>query len=345
MQTQERRPVPGVIARLEAAPWRFQFMQAVRLLLIWLRQSGMPPERALRDLLRFENSLSLGFPASEIRSLSIEAASDGAVTQIRLTPAFMGLLGASGTLPLHYTERIAAYAHTEQDDAARAWVDLFSDRAVSLFFQAWGKHRHEHAIDVDGEDRFRPMLLALGARPVPPSRPDANRPALHADLMAFYVGLLRQRPISATALACILPDYFGVPIAVEQFTGGWNEIADSRQCRMGGANATLGHSGALGVRTWRHDLRVTLRIGPLGKADFERFLPDAPGAGALEAMLTMVGIAGLQYVAHVMLRPEDVAPLDLAGGTKPGKRVGWDTRLGIAGKPVPADVRYLLRPS
>ena len=109
MPAPQRRPVPGVIARLEAAPYRFQFMQAVRLLLIWLRREGVPPEQALRHILRFRNSLSLSFPASEIESLSFGLADDaspesGTVATIQMTPAFMGLLGANGTLPLHYTE-------------------------------------------------------------------------------------------------------------------------------------------------------------------------------------------------------------------------------------------------
>jgi type VI secretion system protein ImpH len=348
MPAPQRRPVPGVIARLEAAPYRFQFMQAVRLLLIWLRRRGIPPERALRGILRFRNSLSLSFPASEIESFSIDLADDtapkpGTVTTIRLTPAFMGLLGANGTLPPHYTEWVAAYEHAEQDESVRACFDLFSDRIVSLFFKAWAKYRPEHAIDVYGEDPFRPLVLSLGARHADQSPAESGRFDPHADVMAFYVGLLRQRPMSAATLGCILPDYFGVPIAIEQFVGGWDEIADSRQCRMSGTNATLGRSGALGVRVWRRDLGVTLHVGPLGKADFERFLPGTAGARGLEGMLTLVGIPGLRYIAHVMLRPEDVAPLDLIGGSKPGKRIGWDARLGVSSEA--AGVRYLLRPS
>jgi type VI secretion system protein ImpH len=336
-----------VIARLEAAPYRFQFMQALRLVLIWLRRrEGIPPKRALRHILRFRNSLSLTFPASEIESLSIALATDtpkpGIVTGIQLTPAFMGLLGANGTLPLHYTEWIAAHEYAERDESIRACLDLFSDRAVGLFFRAWTKYRPEHAIDVDGEDPYRPLLLSLGARPAaqPPAQSGDFDP--RADVMAFYIGLLRQRPMSASALGCILPDYFGVPIAIEQFVGGWDEIADNRQCRMGGENATLGYSGALGVRAWRHDLGGTLHIGPLCKADFERFLPGTAGACALETILALAGIPGLRYMAHVMLQSEDIAPLDLVGGAKPGKRIGFDARLGVSGKP--ADVRYPLRP-
>jgi type VI secretion system protein ImpH len=336
-----------VIARLEAAPYRFQFMQALRLVLIWLRREGVPSERALRHFLRFRNSLSLTFPSSEIESLSIDLAADtlkpGAVSGIQLTPAFMGLLGSNGTLPLHYTESIAAHEYAERDESIRACLDLFSDRTVGLFFKAWTKYRPEHAIDIEGDDPYRPLLLSLGIRPAAQPRAHIDDLAPHADAMVFYIGLLRQRPMSTAALSCILPDYFGVPIAIEQFVGGWDDIADNRQCRMGGANATLGHSGALGVRAWRHDLGVTLHIGPLDKAAFERFLPGTAGARALETILALVGISGLRYMAHVMLRPEDVASLDLVGGARPGKRIGFDARLGVSTKA--ADVRYLLRPS
>jgi type VI secretion system protein ImpH len=339
---------------MQAAPYRFQFIQAVRLLLIWLRRAGVPPESALRDILRFQNSLSLGFAASEIQSLSLELASDStaddpiaptSLSRIRLTPAFIGLLGANGTLPLHYTEHIAAYEHAEQDASVRAYFDLFSDRVVVLFFKAWGKYRVEHSVDLQGEDQFRPLLVSLGARHAGPSRADSDLHKLHADVMAFYIGLLRQRPMSVAALNGILPEYFGVPIAIDQFVGGWDDLADDRQCRMGGANATLGYSGALGMRSWRHDLRVTVRIGPLGKDNFEQFLPGAPGARALEAILTMVGVAALQFMAYVTLKSDDVAPLELVGGSDAGKRLGWDSRIGVACPAQPADVRYMLRPS
>lgn len=354
MPTPQRQPVPGVIARLAAAPCRFQFAQAVRVLLIWLRRAGVPPDRALREVLRFQNSLSLSFAPSQLESLLIdldrEATDDTtppaeAVAKIRMTPAFIGLLGAQGVLPLHYTERIAAYEHASKDESLRACFDLFSDQAVNLFFRAWAKYRIEHTLDVHGEDAFRPLLLALGPHHGGLPHSTTEHLAPPPDVMAFYIGLLRQRPMSTAALACILRDHFGVPIAVEQFVGGWDDIADDRQCRMGRENATLGYSGALGVRVWRHDLGVLLRIGPLDKADYERFLPRAAGASALAAMLSSVGIPELRYVVHLLLKPGDVPPLDLVGGSRPGIRIGWDACLGASHGPRSADVRYLLRPS
>jgi type VI secretion system protein ImpH len=344
-----------VIARLQQAPHRFEFAQAVRLLLIWLRHHGIPHDRAIRELLRFQNSLSLGFPASEIQSLTLQSATalpqDRALHPkdlewIHLTPAFIGLLGANGTLPLHYTEHIAAYEHEAQDQAARAYFDIFSHRIVAQFAQAWGKYRIEHSLDVHGNDKFRPMLLSLGGGHAGVCRgKHESGTGLSEDIAAFYIGLLRQRPVSVAALRCILPDYFGVPIVIEQFIGRWNDIADNRQCKMGGPNAALGYSGALGVRVWRRDLHVRLRIGPLSREDFERFLPGAPGTLALERLLAMLGVASLQYLAHVVLKSEEIGPLVLTGGAAKGIRLGWDACLGAERGRGPADVSYLLCPS
>lgn len=355
MQTPQRRPLPGVIGRLNDAPYRFQFVQAVRLVLVWLRQNGVPPERALRDLLRFQNGLSLGFPASEIAALAFEARAGLEVAapmapqdiaRICITPAVIGLLGASGTLPLHYTEQIAAYEHQAQDKSARGWFDMLGQRFVALFAQAWGKYRMEHSLDVFGRDQFRPLVVALGGRAGAWRASRQSPEGRGDDVAAFYLGLLRQHPVSVTALRQVLTGFFGVPIAIEQFVGGWDEIADNRQCKMGGENATLGHSGALGVRNWRHDLRVTLRIGPLDKPEFDDFLPGAPGSVAMAKLLAMVGVAGLQYAVQVVLKPELVGPLVLAGGTAIGRQLGWDTRMGEAmTQDERAGVRYLLRPT
>jgi type VI secretion system protein ImpH len=72
----------------------------------------------------------------------------------------MGLLGCQGSLPSHYSERIAAHQHSERDTSARAFLDLFSSRAVNLFYQAWQKYRIELA---GHSGAFLSRLLDLAA--------------------------------------------------------------------------------------------------------------------------------------------------------------------------------------
>ena len=190
MSPTQRRNSFGLIAELLARPQRFGFFQAVRVLERWLDHDaahGGEPRHAglVSPRLHFRNSLSLSFAASEIEALtvtpranegqmacpdSVSLAEPGqpgqvpeasSVARIELTPAFIGLLGAGGTLPLHYTELIAQSELHQRDSSARAFLDVFTHRAASLFFLAWKKHRLHLQYESDQRDRFLPLMLAL----------------------------------------------------------------------------------------------------------------------------------------------------------------------------------------
>jgi type VI secretion system protein ImpH len=323
-----------LIARLLAEPQRFDFAQAVRLLLLALGERGIPERRALARHLRFANSLALAFPPSELEGVIPDADVDG----YRLTPAFMSLLGAHGALPLHVTERLLALPHDDPDaGAARAFLDMFSTRMVALWYRAWQKCRVEHLV-AGPRDAYLPLLLALAG--VPAGGTFAHAGVLDADLAAF-AGVLRRRPVSAAVLARILTGHFGVPVRVEEGIGGWDALSRAEQC-VPGVRGQLGRTALLGERSWRPDLCVRVRIGPLDRAGYERFLPGAAGNRALRTLLGLCAAPTLAYEVVLVLRRADVAPVQLAAG---GRRLGLEGYLlsapAVADR---ADLRYALRP-
>jgi type VI secretion system protein ImpH len=350
MRAPDGRTDPGVIQRLLDEPQRFEFFQAVSLLLAWLGEHGVRPGRALVEYLRFQNSLSMGFPPSQIEAL--QALADGRRAdlaamglamrsqqdlRLRITPTFMGLLGAHGALPAHYTERISAWQAAEQDEAPRAFLDILSNRMLALFYEAWRKHRVEQ-MALPGEDAFQPLLLALAGfdRAVQGRREDA---------IAFHAGLLAQRPVSAVTLALVLSGYLGVPVKVKEAIGYWDPMAPQEQACLGVANATLGEDTMLGERGWRPDLRARLSLGPLSKDQFDRFLPSGDGAAALKEVLCLFGEQTLVYEVELVLRAHEVRPVRLVGGGAAGSRLGRDSfMLGETAALDRADMRYDLRP-
>lgn len=329
-----------LIARLLAEPQRFEFFQAVHLLLLWLEEQGVPPRLAFERHLRFPNSLALAFPASEVEALEQDALPGLAAPQFRLTPGFMGLLGAHGTLPVHYTERIqawqAAQADAELAQAPRAFLDMFSTRMLALFYGAWRKYRIEHAI-LGPRDAFLPLLLALAGL-----SPASRAPGVRAQALARYAGLLRQRPASAAVLARVLADHFGVGVAVLEGVGHWDPLLPGEQSRLGLAHGLLGQCAVLGARCWRPDLRVRVRIGLLDRGQFERFLPQEAAARALRTLLGLFATPTLSYEIVLVLRRDALGPIQLEGG---GRRLGVDSYL-LTGPAMAdrADMRYEIRP-
>ncbi|OYO26548.1 type VI secretion system baseplate subunit TssG [Janthinobacterium sp. PC23-8] len=321
-----RRQHASVIAQLLDAPQRFACCQALRLLLGWLQAHGVPPGDALARLIRFDNSVSMAFPAGQIESLSAESLSAAGLhdaqellqallssnpPQLHLTPTFMGFLGVHGSLPSHYSERIAG----EADAGARAFLDLFSSRAVTLFYQAWEKYRIEHA---PVGTTLLPCLLALAGT-------SHEAIGVPADLIGLYSGLLQQSNVSSLVMARILTEHFGVPIHITENTGGMEALAPREQTALGGKHAVLNQHAMLGERSYRPDLAVRVRIGPLSAARHASFLPGGAASAQLQAMLRLFGQPLLRYDITLVLRASDVHGVTL-GDAQAG--LGCDSFLG-----------------
>jgi type VI secretion system protein ImpH len=354
MQAKKRRFEPGVIERLFAQPQRFEYFQAVRILELWLKRHGVAHEGAVANFLRFQNSTSLNFPASQLealqpeprelgrdaRSLS-EALLRSELKAIRITPAFMGLLGMTGALPAHYTERIAAVAMFDKDDGPRAFLDTFSSRSLALFYEAWRKYRLELKYQLGGKDLFLPLLLALAGagHSSLQHRLDDGGQGLLDESLGYFCGALLHRPTSAGAIARVMSEYFGQAVVVEQFVGSWYDLPLAQQSTLGGGNAVLGAGAVMGARAWQRDLRMRLTIGPLERAQFEGFLPGGKAAQVLAKMLTMFTGLTLEYEVQLVLRAADVEGVKLDAG-RSGGRLGWDSFLGGGQQRDRVDVRY-----
>jgi type VI secretion system protein ImpH len=355
MHAPKRRFEPAVIERLFAQPYRFQYFQAVRMIELWLHRRGVAGEGALANFLRFTNSTSLAFPASEIESLQPEpravepksaalaaALQSSELRYVRLTPTFMGLLGSSGALPAHYTERVAAQQIAERDDGPRAFLDTFSNRTLALFYEAWRKYRLE--LKYGGhKDGFLPLLLALAGmgHGALLRRLSDHGDGVLDESVAYFATAMRQRPASSVQIARVLSEYFGQNVRAEQFIGRWYDVPAAQQTALGLGNATLGGGAMAGTRVWQRDLRLRLVVGPLDLKSYESFLPGGRAARALGNMVTMFTGLSLEYEVQLVLRAADVQGVALTGTRTAGGRLGWDGFL-VDGPQIQdrADVRY-----
>jgi type VI secretion system protein ImpH len=342
MPATKRRFEPAVIERLFKEPYRFEYFQAVRMLELWLKRHGVSRQGLVDNFLRFQNSTSLGFPASQLEAIDTEprelahdapalgaALQSGLLRYVRVTPAFMGLLGVHGVLPAHYTERIAEHQLHQRDEGARALLDTFSNRSLALFYAAWRKYRLALSVQVDGQDRFLPLLLGLaglGSASLRQRLAHDEAGAVLDESIGYFAASVRHRPASAAQVARVLSEYFGRPVRAEQFVGSWYEVPPAQQTTLDSPNAVLGSSALVGGRVWQRDLRLRLVIGPLDHAAFNAFLPGGKAARALKSLLTMFTGVTLEYDVELVLRAQDVRSVTMANGSTIG-RLGWDAYL------------------
>jgi len=323
MATTGRRTDPPLEQELFDEPYRFEFFQAVRLL------ERLDPERepvghdgdVLREAVRFRTQQTLSFPPSEVHDLTRNG-SEGTEAPPELTVAFMGLTGPLGVLPHHYTELLMERARYK-DTAPWAFLDIFNHRMISLFYRVWEKHRFAIAYERSQLDQFTSYLFGIVGMGTGGLR---GRLSFNDHALLLYGGLIAQRPHSASAIAAILSDYFGVPTKAVQFTGQWLKLGDD-VTKLGSANSALGISTIAGARVWDCQSKFRIKIGPVSLQQFKTFVPLGSGFRPATDQLRL--LAGLEYDFDVqlVLKAKDVPACRLGADRENGPRLGWTSWL------------------
>jgi type VI secretion system protein ImpH len=311
---------PELKAHLEESPTSFEFFQAVRLL------ERLSPTRGpvglfhhpAEEVVRFTVPSDTAFPASEIQALK----TDGDRPP-RMAVNFMGLTGPEGVLPYCYSLLVSERIR-ERDTAARDFFDIFHHRIISLFYRAWEKYRFAVFYERDQQDRLTQHLKDLVGLGEPGLQ---HRLGIRDDAVLFYTGLLGPQQRSAAALEQVIADYFGVPVEVEQFVGGWYALAASTECTLGDEgdpSEQLGWGAVAGEEVWDPQARVRLRLGPLTRRQYDDFLPFGTAYEPLRTLTRFFCGEQFDFEVQLVLARDDVPP-SILGGDGPGSPLGWCT--------------------
>ncbi|HZH34170.1 MAG TPA: type VI secretion system baseplate subunit TssG [Pyrinomonadaceae bacterium] len=305
-------------------PYGFDFFQAVRLL------ERMFPERPAvgRDALpaaevvRFRTRAALDFPPSQIYQITEKEEDSNDFQKLEMFVNFMGLTGALGVLPPHYSETVIERARY-RDTSLWEFFDIFTHRAVSLFYRAWEKYRFPVAYE-RGKDDFTEFLFdfaGLGTRGL------AGRLNLPDESMLPYTGLISQKPHSANALEAMLGDYFGVPVKIEQFTGQWLSLDEESMTKLGSVNSKLGLNTIAGTRIWDNQSKFRIRIGAMSFEQFKAFLPNGSALGAARGMIRFMAGDEVDFDLQLVLQAKQVPSCILTTRAKRRPQLGWTSFL------------------
>ena len=307
-------------------PQRFGFFQAIRLLRLLRKketQNVVGTEAPDDKLVRFRTRVSLAFPATEIYDLQQpEAGRENGVPE--MTVNFMGLNGPMGVLPSPYTELLIERELRFRDDTAHRFFDIFSHRAIALFERAWEKYRFYLAYEQGRTNSLARYLLDLVGMGFHGQRRclGAQGSGLGGESLAFYSGLLAQRPASAMGMVQVVSHYFGVPVRVEPCQGRWLPIPENYRSSLGGDNNRLGMDCALGDRAWDHQGKFRLTLGPLNREQYRRLLPNGEDCPTLAKFVRWYAGPGLDFDLQLILRKQDISTVCLGKDSHLGW-IGW----------------------
>jgi len=314
-----RLTLPEIEEELRREPYSFDFFQALRLL-----ERLRPGKNTVgqfakpeSEVARFSAHPSLVFPASQIQEA--EWPESGPV---RMKVNFMGLTGPQGVLPNPYTSLIIE-RQREGDTSLRDFLDIFNHRIISLFYRAWRKYRFDVACEQGERELFSRHLLSLLGLGTDGMR---DRQRVPDDSLIYYAGLLSQRPRSAQALQQILADYFEVPVAIEQFSGGWYRLDPETQCRLSEGNdesGELGFGAVVGDEMWSQQSRVRIVIGPLTLERYADFLPDGHSFEPLRSWVQFFSSDEWDFELKLILEREQVPACTLGAEGVSAPQLGW----------------------
>ncbi|HQT63782.1 MAG: hypothetical protein B7Z75_02035 [Acidocella sp. 20-57-95] len=313
----------SALAALKAAPQRFTFDAAVRLLLLAAHKQH--PEEPVR----FTATPVLSQPLAEVTHVALPDAAEPA----QLTTPLIGLTGPSGVMPRWYTE-LVAQSLRQRSRALPAFLDLLAQRLVAAFAGAAAKYRlHRSAEQAQQNAVEEPIGTALLALTGYATGNLAERLAAGPDVLRHYAGFYAARPRSADRLASMVSDYLGRQVEILEFAGAWLSISPDQQTRLPrgrapGAYNALGRDAAIGTRVYDQQARFIVRVGPLNRAEFEALLPDRKKLHELVSLIRAYVGWEADFAINLVLAVPEIPVLRTAGGSATNPpRLGWTSWL------------------
>lgn len=305
-------------------PYRFEFFQAVRLL-----EKVFPEKRPVgrdampkEEIVRFRSRVALDFPASQIHEIRESVDENGDQQKPEMLVNFMGMVGVSGVLPTPYTDLVLDRIR-HRDTAMWSFLDIFTHRAVSMFYRAWCKYRFPIGYE-RGNDEFTAYLYDIGGLGTKGLR---GRLSLADESLLPYIGLIAQKPHSCNALENIVSDYFGTTAKIRQFFGQWLPLDSADYTRLGQRNSALGVSAIAGTQIWEQQSKFRVRLGPLPFKQFQDFLPNGSAHHPLKSIIRfMVGLE-FDFDVQLILNKKQVPSSILTTRAQRRPMLGWTTFL------------------
>jgi len=216
---------------------------------------------------RFKSFLELKYPFNNVEKSEVSK------DKLLLYSTIFNLAGALGILPLSVREELVK-RHREKDDSLADFIDIFNSRSIDFLVAIQCKR------DLGANSHIQSKLssLALILRSIVGFNGYdlGNNSYVGISFYVFFAGFFSARIRNRENLQQMLAYYLGVPVDVEMFGQGWENIDEKFQGKLSldrNSGSVLGENMILGKRVKMYQRQCRISIGPLDESRFQDFLP------------------------------------------------------------------------
>lgn len=313
-QDYSQHPWGMTFAQVQEKPWRFGYLSLMRY--FGARCLNQPPigtaARPQQEAFRLGQSPSLIFAPREIAEATVTP--EGKL-QVRLFG--LGLWGANGPLPTHYTEIALNRQDSSRDTTLVDFANIFHHRHLTQFYRAWQSAQSAGAgLDRREAESFSFYVASLSGQDL---HEIANSPLpSHARLTASAHFVREAR--NPDGIRSTLAHYFGVPFDLHEYVLHWIAIAPEECTQLGvpGPSSIMGDGALVGQRVPDRQHKFRLTIGPLDLDNYLHFLPNGRDLRSLVEWVR--AFVGYEYAWEIQLQ--------INAHSAPPARIGADQQLG-----------------
>ncbi len=320
------------LSRLVERPFEYDFVQAVRLLEDY-GGNGHPQGHPVgydnapeNEAVRFLVSPSLRNSSSQIVGVRL-AEDDNNIYE--LTVPFIGMVGANGVLPRHYSQAVISRIK-QHDYAMLDFLDLFHHRIISMFFRASVKYRLPYVYQsiqnrsTSSDDSITQALRCLVGLGNPGLKRQLSIPDNN---FLYYGGHYADDKPTGHSLERIVQDFIGLPAKILQFQFEWLYIDPSEQSSLSSAanNNCLGWDVVIGERVPSMQNRFRVRVGPVRWPEFVELLPRSVQVKQLADLVRVYVGVSLDFDLQVAVEGREIPKLVFSETQPP--QLGWTTWL------------------
>ncbi len=299
---------------------QYSFVQAIRLLRLFLdssqKEDSVPYNH---QQLRVRPHLSLGFPASDIHSIT-EYSDEMEQSSFQIEATFLSLYGSASPLPSFYTEELIS-EFLDDGSASRDFLDILHQRLYQLFFQSWLKYRQFQQIhEEEDKSHITRLFCLLGM-----GEPEFREKVQHPNELLRYIGLFSQAPRSATGLKTLLSDALRLPVDVHCCLERKAKIPEDQRIQLGADRVGLGEDSFLGEEIKDRMGKFRIKVGPLDEPEYRGFFPGSALYNKLVSLTDLFMADPLEYDIEVTMAKRQAKTVCL--GAKQWSGLGLDSWL------------------